>query len=103
MGLTTEVLHKLEAKGFDELFKKEKAHWTKLAEKARVLMAEQIPGGHVKLDDVRKVLIPMLELDVKLEKFLYDREKPITPKHWILDFADYVIDRVYGSALQKKE
>ncbi len=92
MALTTTVRLALEGKRFDQLFLEHEARYESMAHTAYGVMKDQVPGGHPTVDDVKKVLQPMLELDPSLRNHL--ATKRCTEKHWYGDFTDYVLDVV---------
>lgn len=105
MGLTEASRLRLEGKGFEKLFKKHQDKWTELAEEARELIAGQVVGGKPTVDDIKKTLLPLVELDPDLREFL--EEKKLTQKYWVEDFTDYLLHLVYapqlGTPKRKKE
>jgi hypothetical protein len=92
MALTTTVRITLDGKGFGGLFEDHKAKYEGMVQTAYEVMAGQVPGGQPTIDDVKKVLLPMVELDRSLRTHLGTRK--CTEKHWISDFTDYVLDEV---------
>src|SRR2546426_7349151 len=63
MALTTVARLSLEGKGFQTLFTNQRVHWTEMVERARELMVTHVPGGNPTIDDVKRVLLPLVELD----------------------------------------
>jgi hypothetical protein len=102
MALTTYVLLRLEGKKFDKLYAAHEDRWVQMAETARTVMAAQVPSGHATVDDIRKILLPMIELDSHLRVFLVSGTRPLTQKYWVSDFTDYVLHRVYEPKLKHK-
>jgi hypothetical protein len=100
MALTQATLLKLEGKGFDALYTDNIAEWTAMAEKARELMASRISKGDPTVDDIKKILGPLVEIHPKLTEFL--GEKRLTQKYWIGHFTDYILHRIYNPKLEKK-
>ncbi|SRR6266849_1480888 len=100
MALTEPVRRRLESKGFKELYENNQAVWQSLAEDARKLFAAQLGDGRQPtLDDIRKVLLPLIEIKPLLKEFLNSGRKPLTQGFWISDFTDYVLHRVYSPVL----
>jgi len=99
MALTEIARLRLEDKGFKELFTAHQAQWKTMAEQARKLIAGQIQGGQATVDDIKKTLLPLVELHPKLRTHL--DEKRLTQKYWISDFTDYVLHRVYKPTLSQ--
>ncbi len=92
MALTTTIRIRLEGKAFDTLFDAHEARWGAMVATAHHVMATQVPGGQPTVDDVKKVLLPMVELDRALRDHLSGRR--CKEKYWISDFTDYILDRV---------
>ena len=87
----------LEGKHFDRLFEAHEADWTAMARTARETMTSHVADGSPTLDDVKKILHPMVELDSRvLDHMVAERA---TGKHWIGAFADYILHRVYNPQL----
>ena len=103
MALTEVVRLRLEGKRFDRLYAEHEQEWIALAEQARELIASQIGRGHTPtVDDIKKVLLPLIELNPHLRNFLLAGRKPLTQQYWITDFADYVLHRVYQPQLRQR-
>ncbi len=103
MALTEVVRLRLEGKEFDRLYADHENDWTALAERARVLIAAQVGRGHnPTVDDIKKVLLPLIEINPHLREFLTNRRKPLTQQYWIRDFTDYVLHRVYQPQLRRR-
>lgn len=92
MALTTTVRIALEGKRLTVLFDDHQAEWAAMVQKAYDLMAGQVPGGRPTVDDVRKVLLPMVELNRPLRDYL--ARQRCTEKHWVGDFTDYILDEI---------
>ena len=93
LGLTEAKKKNLEDKGFDRLFTKRKANWTKLVREAHKYAKENMTEGRdPRPDDVAKVLYPMIEVDKAFRDHQHDN-KARQPRYigW---FTDYVIDQV---------
>jgi len=101
MALTQVVRLRLEAAGFNRLYDDHRQDWENLAEQARLLIGGQVRGHAPTVDDIKKVLFPLIELNPYLREFLaHGGRKPLTQLYWVKDFTDYVLDRVYQPALQ---
>ncbi len=98
MALTEATRLRLEGKGFDKLFSKDRSEWTNMAEEARKLMASRIKNEGPRVDDIRKALLPLVEIHPKVRKFLADDR--LTQKYWIGDFTDYILHHVYKPKLE---
>ena len=76
MALTEVVRLRLEATGFKKLFDDNKKDWEKLAERARAVIASEVSGHEPAVDEIRKVALPLVELNPHLRKFIADG-KPV--------------------------
>jgi len=93
VALTTTVRLRLESKAFDTLFGHHEARYRGMVATAHKVMADQVPAGaQPTVDDMKKVLQPMVELDRDLRTHLVTRG--CTQKYWVSDFTDYILDRV---------
>ncbi|MGC1685383.1 MAG: hypothetical protein WA734_07180 [Candidatus Acidiferrales bacterium] len=99
MALTQVVRLRLESAGFRKLFDDHRQDWENLAEQARKLIGGQVQGHAPTVDDIKKVLFPLIELNPHLRTFLTSGRKPLTQLYWVNDFTDYVLDRVYQPTL----
>lgn len=100
MALTEPVRRRLEGQGFNTLYEQNQPIWQGLAEDARKLYAAQLPDGRQPtVDDIKKLLVPLIELKPLLREFLNRPRKPLIQKFWITDFADYILHRVYDPNL----
>ena len=94
MALTTVIRLRLEGKGFDTLFEQHQPRWTQMVQQAHALIALHVPGGQPTTDDVRKILLPMMELDGILRTYRMHQPKPLIQNFWVADFTDYILHRV---------
>src|SRR6266567_4115858 len=105
MALTEAVRLRLEGKGFARLYKDHHDEWVAMAEDARELIAGQVAGGQPTVDDIKKTLLPLVELHKSLRKFL--AENKLIQKYWVSDFTDYILHQIYkpqlGEPPKKKE
>jgi len=99
MGLTQKVRLLLESKGFDQLFNDHRDVWVHLAEDAKTLMGQQIPDRQPTVDDIKLLLLPILELNDHFRKFMAEHPR-LTQQFWSEYFTDYVLDRVYEPELK---
>jgi hypothetical protein len=97
MGLTEVARLKLEDKGFNTLFDQHQAYWGAMAEQARAVMTERIPHGEPTVDDIKKILLPLVEIDPRLRAHI--TKTKTVQKYWIGDFTDYILHRVYNPQL----
>jgi hypothetical protein len=101
MGLTLEVEQKLEQVGLIAFFDGSDDIWKGLAKEAYDYTRKTYPDGAViRHDDVAKALIPVLAVHPKLGAFL--RKEQIRGKHWIDDFGDYVLEKVWNEIQPQK-
>jgi|SRR6266850_4264035 len=97
MALTEAARLRLEGKDVAKVFEGNKPHLTEMAERARKLIGEQFPNGRQPgVDDIKKTLLPLIELDPVWRKF----SAKLKEKYWISDFTDYVLERIYTPKLQ---
>jgi hypothetical protein len=98
LSSTQTTLLKLEGKDFGTLFTDNVDEWTTMAEEARTLMAGRIANGEPTVDDIKKVLLPLVEIHPKLADFM--AKSRLTQKYWVGHFTDYVLHRVYNPKLE---
>ena len=70
MALTQVVRLRLEAAGFNTLYDDHRQEWENLAEQAKLLIGGQVQGHDPTVDDIKKVLFPLIELNPHLRAFL---------------------------------
>jgi hypothetical protein len=99
MGLIQKVRLLLESKGFNVLFNDYEDVWIHLAEDAKTLMGQQIAGREPTVDDIKLLLLPILELNAQFRQFMAEHPR-LTQQFWSEHFTDYVLDRVYNPQLQ---
>jgi hypothetical protein len=63
MALTQVVRLRLESAGFNRLYDQHRRDWENLAEQARLLIGGQVQGHPPTVDDIKKVLFPLIELN----------------------------------------
>jgi hypothetical protein len=99
MALTQVVRMRLESNGFAAFYEQHVPRWTTMAQQARDLMQSQLPAGQQPtVDDIRKTLLPLVEIAPQLRTFLAIRK--LRQKYWVGDFTDYILHRIYRPALQ---
>lgn len=101
MALTEVVRLRLEAAGFKDLFDKNKKDWEELAERAKTVIGMEVAGHDPTIDDIRKVALPLIELNPHLRDFIAKGKGKFSQKFWVTDFTDYVLDRVYQPTLKQ--
>jgi len=93
MALTLEAQQRLEKVGLSAFYKKKKAPWQTMAKKTYDFVADNFPdGAPIRLDDVAKAFVPVLEVTPTLIDML--SKKKLKQKYWISDFADLILDDV---------
>lgn len=97
MSLTVEILHRLRAKKFDELFTKHETKWRAMVDNAKIYAKTYIGAADkVRPADIAEVLQNALKIDPHFEKHLED--KKLGEKYWVAHFADYIMDQIYPPA-----
>ncbi len=97
MALTELARLRLEDKNFNHLFEAHRADWTAMAEEARALMANRVAHGQPTIDDIKKILQPMVEIDPRLRDHMVTNKA--LQKYRVSDFTDYILHRVYSPQL----
>lgn len=101
MGLTLEIEQKLEEVGLIAFFEKTKDIWKGLAKEAYDYTRKTYPDSAIiRPDDVAKALTPVLAVHPKLGGFL--KEGKIRGRHWIDDFGDLVLEKVWNEIQSTK-
>jgi hypothetical protein len=96
MSLTESKLKDLHDKKFDKLYQKEKNEWVAITANAFLTARDHICGGREpRQDDVRKMLLPMLEPNEKLRR--HQEENKARFKHFRESFAEFLIDEYFRS------
>src|SRR5438876_10776679 len=98
MALTEKVRLLLEAKGFAELYTDHEREWRDLSNDARNLIKPQIQDGDPTVDDIKQVLLPLIELQRHFRKFMEEHPR-LTQRYWSSHFTDYALHRVYKPTL----
>jgi hypothetical protein len=98
MALKEQVRLQLEKKGFFKLYNDHVVDWKKLANDARTLIKPQIESGEPTVDDIKSILLPLVELHKHFLTFM-DEHPKLTQKYWASYFTDYVLHRVYEPTL----
>jgi hypothetical protein len=93
VGLTQEKIQDLKERKFDKLFKDHKGLWSTMAKNAFADARDHICGGKPPLrDDIRKMLLPMLEPNEVLRN--HQEKNSARYKRFREYFADYIIEIV---------
>jgi hypothetical protein len=98
MALTEKVRLLLEAKGFGTLYTEHEDVWRSLANDARDLIRPQIANGDPTVDDIKQVLLPLMELQRHFRSYMEEHPK-LTQRYWPSYFTDYALHRVYNPHL----
>jgi hypothetical protein len=102
MALTEKVRRLVEAKGFRELFDENEDDWQALANDARTLIQPQIENRNPTVDDIKSVLMPLIDLHELYRAFMQAHPK-LKEKYWLVYFTDYTLHRVYTPTLHIPE
>lgn len=92
MSLTQTKIKELESKEFDKLYTKHQTLWDGLAVTARKYAKDHIAGGgNPRLDDILKMLLPMIESLDELRD--HQDENRARARRYQTYFAEYIIDK----------
>ncbi len=97
MTLDTYKLHKLTAKGFDDLYKNHKQKWDKTVTKAAESVKECVaPNEAVRAGDV----IATVEHGIRVSREFNNHlsVKKLTQQYWATRFAEYIVEQNYPHA-----
>ena len=99
MSLTLETLRALRAKGFVQLYDNHEDKWQEMVENAttyaKTFLAED-DRDRLRPSDIAEVLQNALKFDPHFVRHLDSRK--IKEKHWVKDFADYIMDQIFPPA-----
>jgi hypothetical protein len=98
MALTEKVRLALEAQSFDRLYDQQEQIWKDLADHARNLIKPHVRNETPTVDDIKKVLLPLVEINRHYRRFTEGNARR-SQLHWAERFTDYVLDRVYEPTL----
>ena len=94
MALTQKKLQALEGQGFRRFFDEHRALWKEKSLNAYRYAVQGLPAGQeVRIDDVAAVMLPAIEIDIVLRKFLQNARLP--QQYWNSYFCDYVLDLLW--------
>lgn len=102
MALTEKVRRLVEAKSFPALYNENEQEWRDLANDARNLIRPRIDDGNPTVDDIKSVLMPLIELHDLYREFMQEHPR-LKEKYWLIHFTDYVLHRVYSPTLNIPE
>jgi len=99
MALKETVRLQLQKKGFFNLYDEYADDWVRLANDARELIAPLIENGQPTVDDIKSVLLPLVELHKHFRGFM-DNHPKLVQRYWGSYFTDYLLHRVYEPTLR---
>lgn len=100
MALTLKKEQRITDSKLDQLYKNNKKLWLDKARKAYDYFDSSKPQGeHTRVDDVAGVLLPMLDVDKTLKKFL--QGNGLKQKYYVSDFCDYILEETWDSLVPK--
>jgi hypothetical protein len=99
MALTEKIRLALEAQNFNKLFEDHEQIWNDLANEARNVMKPHVRNESPTVDDIKKVLLPLIEVNKHYRKFVEGNSRT-RQLFWADRFTDYVLDRVYQPSLK---
>lgn len=102
MALTEKIRNALQGKGFDALYSDNEDVWKELANGARSLIKPHVAGGEPTVDDIKAVLLPIVEVHDLYTGFL-EAHPRLTQKYWSSYFTDYLLHMVYQPTLTVEE
>jgi hypothetical protein len=94
MALTLDIEQRLEAAGLIAFYGLHQAAWLATARRAKqFLQATFPPNSQIRPDDLRKAILPIVEVDEDLQGYL-DAEK-LKQKYWYSHFTDLIVERTW--------
>ena len=101
MGLTTKRLQRLKDQGFPKLYTDFEQRWKNLLATAVSFLDKGLAKlERIRPDDVSEALHQILEVDEQFKKYVDEERLP--QQYWAKDFADYIVDQVYGKEIVKR-
>lgn len=102
MSLDTYKLHKLQGKGFDQLYSDHVPKWTEMVNKtADGVWACVGNADSIKVGDVVSSLAHGIKISGEFENHLAIQK--LTQQYWAQWFAEYVVEKIYPHAEIKKQ
>lgn len=96
MSLTLESEQRLTKVNLVVLHDQSKPKWGRLVKQSYQFVAKNFPdGATIRMDDVAKALVPLLEVHEELQNAL--SQKKLKQKYWIRDFGDLILDRAWDT------
>lgn len=94
MALTLEEEQALESVGLVDFFEDDRKYWYGIALESYDFVRKTYPdGATVRVDDVAKVLLPIVDIDEKLRAML-SKEK-LRQKYWRRYFCNLILERCW--------
>lgn len=101
MGLTTKKIQRLTDQAFPKLYTDFQARWKGLLETAVSFLNNGLAKSErIRPDDISDALHQILEVDEQFKK--YTDNAGLHQQYWAKDFADYIVDQVYGKEIIKR-
>jgi hypothetical protein len=95
MSLTLESEQRLFKVGLVKFFDDHKVRWKELAQRSYSFVKNNFPDkAAIRLDDVAKALLPLLQVDEGLINHL--SKNKLKQKYWFRDFGDLILDRTWS-------
>jgi len=95
MSLTLESEQRLFKVGLVTFFDDHKGKWKELAQRSYSFVKNNFPDkATIRLDDVAKALLPLLQVDEDLISHLNINK--LKQKYWFRDFGDLILDRTWS-------
>ncbi len=96
MSLSLKVEQRLTAVGLVTFYTKSAKGWKDLAKRSHDFVKQTFPeGAIIRQDDVKAVLIPLLDVNKSLNEYL--QGKRLTQRYWVGYFAELILDRTWDS------
>ena len=94
MALTLEAEQRLTDVGLVGFYQKDENDWLGVVRDTKEFVRRNFPeGALIRMDDVAKALIPVLEVHEGFKDFR--NQERLRGKFWIKDFADLLTDRTW--------
>ncbi len=102
MSISLTVQQRLQKVDMIELYDEFKKDWDAMAKKAHDYIQKNFPGGYdVHEEDVCKALLPLVEVDDRVNDFLNNGK--LRQKYWIKYFCDYILDQCWDQIHRTEE
>lgn len=95
MALTLEAEQSMRDVGLIDFYEQDQAVWlATVTDTKAFLTAKFPPNSLIRMDDVAKGLVTVLEVHEEFKDFR--NEKKLRAKYWIKHFADLLVDRTWN-------